>query len=158
MYLWLGLWIVVVVVIVVVMLVARPPAQPTPIKLIEREEPQQLLETHALEAEVRDRYLAAWDAIQPLFPDDPEIALREVDRLLQNAMRDCGYPTGDFGRVSDEITAEQLEVLESYRVGHRVTVKGETTMLEEVEIARARAGFQDVFDRLVAPTVPSSTS
>lgn len=159
MIVWFGAWIAVVVTIVAVMLVVRrPPAVPTPVKLIEREEPQQLLETHPLRDEVRDRYVRAWDAIEPLFADDPEIALRETDRLLQNAMRDCGYPTGDFGRVNDEVTAEQLEVLESYRAGHRVTVKGETTMLEESEIARARAGFQDVFDRLLAATASSSTS
>jgi hypothetical protein len=158
MWLWLGVWFLVVVVILVVVWVIRPPeATPTPIKLSEPEPPTQLLETRGLEAEIRDRYLKAWDEVQPLFPDDPEIALRETDRLLQNAMRDCGYPTGDFGRVSDEVTEEQLEVLEAYRAGHRITVKGETTMLEEPEITRARAAFQGAFDRLIAAE-PSSTS
>ncbi|MGH7683322.1 MAG: hypothetical protein ACREMT_03160, partial [Vulcanimicrobiaceae bacterium] len=118
MWLWLVLWFVAVVAILVITILVRRPAQmPDPVKVVDPEPTQQLLETRALDARVRDRYMKAWDEIQPLFPDDPEIALRETDRLLQNAMRDCGYPTGDFGRVSDEVTAEQLEVLESYHAG-----------------------------------------
>jgi hypothetical protein len=158
MLLWLGLWAVLVAAIVIVLLVVRrPPPEPTPVKLDEGELPQPLLETRSLEAEMRDRYLQAWDAIQPVFVHDPEVALRETDKLLQNVMRDCGYPTGDFGRLRDDVTEEQLRIVESYRAGHRITVKGETTMLEEGEIARARAGFQDVFERLVAAIAPSSS-
>lgn len=118
-------------------------------KVVDRELPHRPLRTRPLNEDARARYSEAWAAVQPRFANDPEIALRETDRLVQNVMRDCGYPTGDFGRVSEELSAEQTDVLDNYRSAHRVTVKGETTMLEPAEVERGRQGFRAVFDALI---------
>lgn len=130
--------------------VARRPVTKAGIELVDRELPHRLLETRSLLADARERYSQMWAAVQPRFVDDPEIALRETDRLIQNVMRECGYPTGDFGRVSEDVTTKQMDVLDSYRAAHRITVKGETTMLEPQEIERAAVAFRAVFDALVA--------
>ena len=148
---WLAVGVVVVLgIVVIVRALRRAAAQPTGMKLVDQELPHQPLETRALPAASRDRYSQTWAEVQPRFADDPEVALRETDRLVQNLMRECGYPTGDFGRVSEIVTTEQIDVLENYRAAHRITVKGETTMLEPPEIERAVGAFRAVFDALIA--------
>jgi hypothetical protein len=148
--LWAAAAIVVIIAVVFIARALRRPQTPPSLQVVEPEVSNRQLETRPLPAESRDGYLQAWEGVQPQFADDPEIALRETDRILQRVMNECGYPTGDFGRVSEQVTAEQLGVLEHYRAGHRITVKGETTMLEAHEIERARAAFQDAFEYLVA--------
>jgi hypothetical protein len=156
MLIWIGIALAAIVVVILLVRVRRPPQKaqkPPSLQVVEPEVSHRLLETRPLDAQSRDGYMQAWESVQPRFADDPEIALRETDRILQRVMSECGYPTGDFGRVSEQVTSEQLGVLENYRVGHRITVKGETTMLEAHEIERARAAFRDAFERLVADSL-----
>ncbi|GEM_PF-2693422 len=153
MLIWIGIGLAAIVLVILLVRARRPPQTPPSLQVVEPEVSHRLLETRPLDAQSRDGYMQAWESVQPRFADDPEIALRETDRILQRVMSECGYPTGDFGRVSEQVTSEQLGVLENYRVGHRITVKGETTMLEAHEIERARAAFREAFDHLVADSL-----
>ena len=38
----------------------------------------------------------AWQGTQAEFVDDPAVAISDADRLIQNVMRDRGYPVEDF--------------------------------------------------------------
>lgn len=143
-------WLSIVVVVLAIVLISRyhRRAEPVEMKLVDPEQPRRALKTRFLPADARERYSQTWAALQSRFRDDPEIALRDTDRLIQDAMRECGYPTGDFGRVSEQVTMQQTDVLDSYRVAHRITVKGETTMLETAEVEQAAAAFRAVFNAL----------
>jgi hypothetical protein len=146
---WLAVAIVVVCIFAIVLKRARRPTFFAGIKPVDPEAPAGSLETCPLAADSRTRYVQAWDALQTRFAEDPEIAIREADNLLQSAMRECGYPTGDFGRITDEVTPEQLDVLEYYRVAHRLSAKGETTVLSDEEIDRAMTALRAVHDILL---------
>lgn len=145
-------WFAIPVAIVAIVLIARTarPQRHNAVKVAERKVPPRLLETRPLPPIAQERYAEAWRALQSRFANEPEAALRDTDRLLQGLMQECGYPTGDFGRVTEEVSVEQVEVLDNYRVGHRITVKGETSMLESDEIARAVDSFRAAFERLAS--------
>src|SRR5512132_81596 len=44
----------------------------------------------------RDRYQENWLAVQSRFVDEPERALAAANQLVQQVMRQCGYPVADF--------------------------------------------------------------
>lgn len=146
---WVAVAIAVACVIVIIIGRARRPKSYTDVKLVGAEAPEGILQTRPLAADSRARYVEAWNALQSRFAQDPEIAIREADNLLQSAMRECGYPTGDFGAVTDEVTPEQLDVLDHYRAAHRLSAKSETTVLSDEEIERAVTALRAVYDILV---------
>lgn len=150
--LWLVVAVAVVLAIVLVVRVARRPRLHPAVNVGERESTHRPLQTRLLPPDAREGYAQAWRALQGRFADEPEVALRDTDRLLRDVMQKCGYPTGDFGRVSEEVKVEQAEVLDNYRTGHRITVKGETTVLGTDEIQRAVSSFHAVFERLSHPS------
>ena len=45
-----------------------------------------------LDQRQRDSYLTRWHEVQAQFVDDPEAAVARADALLEQALRDCGYP------------------------------------------------------------------
>lgn len=126
----------------------RPPPGQTEIKLTEPQKKETSLIVHELSPEAKDRYRAEWAVLVSAATLDPEVTIRKADRLLQNIMRERGYPTGDFGRVLEDLTAEQAELLDAYRFAHRVSVKAETDMIPEAELARAMAALHAVFEGL----------
>ncbi len=148
MLLWLAVAVAVVLVVALIARAVRRPQLHPAINVGERESAHRPLQTRLLPPDAAEGYAEAWRALQGRFLDEPEVALRETDRLLRDVMQKCGYPTGDFGRVSEKVKVEQAEVLDNYRTGHRITVKGETTVLETDEIERAVTSFHAVFERL----------
>ena len=146
------LWFIVGVVILgaIVFFVGRRPKPQSGIKHIEVEVTRPQLHVRQLRAEARERYLAAWQTVQSRLDDEPEASIREGDRLLQTVMRDCGYPTGDFGRAPVDVSIEEKIVLDNYLVAHRVSVKSETGSISPEEVQRAMIALQAAFDGLLA--------
>jgi hypothetical protein len=147
---WIALVIGIACVVAVFESRVRRPRSHTRIRLVEAERAHRPLETRPLPAGARQRYVEAWQSLQGRFKDEPEIAVREADRLVQAVMRECGYPTGDFGRVAEELSAEQREVIDDYRVAHRISVKSETSSLSDDEVGRAVAALGALFEKLTA--------
>jgi hypothetical protein len=143
---WLS-GIATIVVLAVVVLVIRRARLRAEAEQARRPPP---LQVRPLSASSRDRYTQAWESLQPRFEPEPEVTIREADRLIQNVMGEWGYPSGDFGRVPAELSDAQLDVLEQYRVAHRIAVKSETTMLADEEVQRAVSAFRALFEILVA--------
>lgn len=117
---------------------------------LERERLRQL-HVRPLEPPARERYVEAWQALQSRFGDEPEVSIRDADHLIQNVMRDRGYPTGDFGRLTEILSAGEAEVIDNYRLAHRISAKCETSSLSTEEIQRAVTALRALFDSLVAP-------
>ena len=117
---------------------------------VEREAEIALLQVRPLDAAALRRHLDAWSSLQSRFDVEPEATIRNADHLLQEIMRARGYPTGDFGRAEQTLSAEQADLLHAYRTAHRISVKAETDSISADEVQRAKTALRAVFDGLTS--------
>jgi type II secretory pathway pseudopilin PulG len=99
-------------------------------ELRKREQRHDELELRPLSADARERYLRQWQVTQGRFVDDPTGAVSEADNLVQQVMRDRGYPVDDFEQRAADISVEHPEVVETYRTANgsaRASERGEAS-------------------------------
>jgi hypothetical protein len=99
-------------------------------ELRKREQRHDELELGPLSADARERYLRQWQVTQGRFVDDPTGAVSEADNLVQQVMRDRGYPVDDFEQRAADISVEHPEVVEKYRTANgiaRASERGEAS-------------------------------
>jgi hypothetical protein len=99
-------------------------------ELLERRKRHGEFELRPLEPEARTRYAREWEAVQARFVDDPAGAIGDADDLIQQVMRDRGYPVEDFDRRAADLSVEHPEVVENYRAGHdiaRASIRGDAS-------------------------------
>jgi hypothetical protein len=99
-------------------------------ELRKREQRHDELELRPLSADARERYLRQWQVTQGRFVDDPTGAVSEADNLVQQAMRDRGYPVDDFEQRAADISVRHPELVEKYRTANgiaRASERGEAS-------------------------------
>jgi hypothetical protein len=99
-------------------------------ELREREKRHDELELRPLSAEARERYLRQWQVTQGRFVDDPAGAVSEADTLVQQVMRDRGYPVDDFEQRAADVSVEHPDLVEKYRTADgiaRASERGEAS-------------------------------
>jgi hypothetical protein len=95
------------------------------------------LELKPLAPLARKGFMDAWQGTQAEFVDDPAVAISDADRLIQNVMRDRGYPVEDFNDRAAIVSVDHPEVVERYRRAHAIAVAnaGAGTGTEDLRIA-----------------------
>ena len=69
-----------------------------------------------------------WRATQAKFVDQPASALTDADALLDDVMRERGYPVEDFEQQASDVSVDHPEVVDHYREAHAIhSGKGEST-------------------------------
>jgi hypothetical protein len=71
-----------------------------------------------------------WQSTQTRFVDDPKGAVAEADQLVQEVMKERGYPTKDFDRRVADISVEHPDLVEKYRTADgiaRASEQGEAS-------------------------------
>ncbi len=109
-------------------------------ELHERQKRHRTLDIRPLERDEREGYRESWKQVQNEFVDSPGDAVREADRLVIAIMRKRGYPTDDFDRRVADVSVDHPDVVEHYRVAHRVAVAHE----------RGDAGTEDLRQAAIA--------
>ena len=89
-------------------------------ELRERQKEHDKLELKPLSPEARDRYVRRWQSTQTRFVDDPSGAVAEADALVQEVMKERGYPTDDFDRRVADISVDHPDLVEKYRTAHGI--------------------------------------
>ena len=89
-------------------------------ELRERQKEHDKLELKQLSPEARDRYVRRWQSTQTRFVDDPSGAVAEADALVQEVMKERGYPTDDFDRRVADISVDHPDLVEKYRTAHGI--------------------------------------
>lgn len=118
-------------------------------ELREREKRRQRFELQPLGEAQRDRYLSEWEAVQSRFVDEPDVAVRDADRLVTQLMRDRGYPMDDFEQRAEDISVDHPKVVEDYRAAGDIAAlnaRGEATT---EELRRAMRHFRALFEELL---------
>ena len=90
--------------------------------LAERQQRRKELDIKPLEPGVRDAYAERWRGTQERFVDAPGEAVAEADVLVQQVMRDRGYPAGDFDQQARDVSVDHGDVVQEYHAAHEVSV------------------------------------
>ena len=117
-------------------------------ELVDRRKRHEALEIRPLSPQARERYLLAWQETQARFVDDPSGAVAEADALVQQVMKERGYPTDDFEQRAAYISVEHPQLVERYRTANgiaRANARGEASTEDlRQSVRHYRALFEEL--------------
>ncbi len=117
-------------------------------ELRERQQRRSKYDIRPLGATARDRYSERWRATQAQFVDQPASALAEADELLNEVMRERGYPVEDFERQADDVSVDHPEVVEHYRSAHAIKDRKRAST---EDLRQALVHYRALFNELLEP-------
>jgi hypothetical protein len=116
------------------------------------QERREQLHVQPLAPAARDRYLQRWQVVQADFVDRPAHAVDQANDLVNDVMRERGYPVDDMGTKADMVAVDHPEVVQDFRAAtdarrrhHASEGKDSTTE----ELRRAMVHYRSLFERLV---------
>jgi hypothetical protein len=126
-----------------------PSRREAEVELSEREKRREELEIRPLEPEARDRYARRWHNTQAKFVDDPEEAVGEADRLIQQVLRERGYPVDDFEQRAADLSVDHPEVISNYRAAHGISIANERGKASTEDLRTAMVHYRELFTELL---------
>jgi hypothetical protein len=117
--------------------------------LLERKKRHEQLDLRPLAEENRRRYAREWDAVQARFVDNPAAAIGDADDLIQQVMRDRGYPVDDFEQRADDLSVEHAGVVEHYRAGHAIARSHARGEASTEDLRQGLVHYRALFDDLL---------
>ncbi|MDQ3895358.1 MAG: hypothetical protein M3292_11980 [Actinomycetota bacterium] len=119
-------------------------------ELEERRERREELEIRPLAPAARERYAERWRVVQERFVDDPGGAVTDADRLVNDVMRDRGYPVDeDFERRAADISVDHPHLVENYRAANRTAAANARGEATTEELRQAVVHYRSLFDDLL---------
>jgi hypothetical protein len=118
-------------------------------QLREREQMHDELDIRELSPAARDRYFEQWRAVQVRFVDSPGEAVREADTLVQQVMRDRGYPVDDFDTRADAVSVDHPHVVENYRAAHGAWAANERGEATTEDLRQSLVHYRSLFEELL---------
>jgi FtsZ-interacting cell division protein ZipA len=121
-------------------------------RLEEVAERRDKLDVRPLSPAAREGYLQRWQAVQTDFVDRPGDAVNDANDLVNDVMRDRGYPVDEgFDSQAELISADHPDVVEQYRAAHdarrRYLDSGDSATTEELR--RAMVHYRSLVSMLV---------
>jgi hypothetical protein len=123
--------------------------------LSEREKRRDELELRPLPADSRDHYASRWHNTQAKFVDAPEDAVSDADALIQEVMRERGYPVEDFDQRSADLSVDHPEVISNYRAAHGISVSNERGKASTEDLRTAMVHYRALFVELLEEHEPA---
>jgi hypothetical protein len=124
-------------------------------ELAERQKRREELDIKPLTSEARDRYVESWRATQAEFVDDPSEAINKADVLIQQVMRERGYPVEDFEQRSADVSVDHPEVVNNYRAAHGISVAHERDKASTEDLRQAMVHYRSLFAELLETREPA---
>ena len=123
-------------------------------ELRERQQRREQFDIRPLSDDERNRFRSRWLAIQAEFVDDPSASVSKADSLIQNVMRERGYPVDDFDTRAGDLSVDHPDVVENYRAGHGIAVAHERGNAGTEELRKAVQHYRALFEELVEDRQP----
>ena len=117
--------------------------------LAERQKRREQLDVKPLEPATRDHYADEWHQAQEQFVDDPAEAVGEADRLIQEVMRERGYPVEDFEQRAADVSVDHPEVVANYRAAHGISTANERGKASTEDLRTAMVHYRSLFAELL---------
>jgi hypothetical protein len=118
-------------------------------ELVAREKNRQKLDIVPLPIEAAARYADQWRTVQTAFIDSPSDAVGDADRLVNEVMRERGYPVDDFEQRAADISVDHPKVVESYRAAHNIYLSQEHGDIGTEDQREAFVHYRALFERLL---------
>ncbi len=117
-----------------------------------RERNREKLDIVALAPETAEHYADRWRAVQTSFIDSPSDAVGDADRLVNDVMRERGYPVDDFDQRAADISVDHPQVVESYRAAHNIYLSQEHGDISTEDQREAFVHYRALFEKLLETT------
>jgi hypothetical protein len=119
-------------------------------ELIERRDRVSEFEIRELDPAARAAYQERWQVAQRDFVDTPRGAVNDAHLLVQEVMRERGYPVDeDFEQRAADVSVEHPGVVENYRAAHGISLNAENGNASTEDMRQAMVHFRALFDDLL---------
>jgi ABC-type nickel/cobalt efflux system permease component RcnA len=102
----------------------------------------------------RAKYRETWMSVQGQFVDQPEAAVADANRLVQEVMHKCGYPVANFEQLAADLSVDHPDVVENYRSACRIAERSRRGAADTEELRKALVYYRALFDDLLGDEEP----
>jgi hypothetical protein len=95
-----------------------------------------------------------WQTAKAGFVDDPSVAVREAEALVERVMAARGYPEGDFAQHTADISVDHPVILEHYRAAHAVLLRHADGQADTEDLRQAMINDHAFFAELLGEEPP----
>jgi len=118
-------------------------------ELLERQKRREQFDIRPLSAERQKEYSDRWTKVQASFVDEPEKAIARADSLIQEVMRERGYPVDDFDTRAGDLSVDHPDVVENYRAAQGIRTAQERGKATTEDLRKAVQHYRALFVELV---------
>lgn len=121
-------------------------------ELMDRRQRVRKFEIRPLARASRERYTERWAATQRYFVDEPVAAVGEAHALVQEVMRERGYPVeDDFEQQAADISVDHPNLVENYRAAHQISLDARNGRAKTEQLRQSMVHFRALFEDLLGP-------
>jgi hypothetical protein len=117
--------------------------------LHEREERRKELEIRPLDPGARNAYAQRWRTTQERFVDEPAAAVGDADVLVEQVMRERGYPVGDFEQQARDVSVDHAGVVSEYHAAHEISLLNQRGQASTEQLREAMVHYRTLFTELL---------
>ena len=118
-------------------------------ELAQRAKRHDKLEIRSLSPAARDSYERSWKDTQTDFVDQPREALAKADRLVQEVMKERGYPVDDFEQRAADLSVDHPGVVDNYRSAHTTSTRAHSGDASTEDMRRGMQHYRSLFEDLL---------
>lgn len=118
-------------------------------ELLDRQRRREQFDIRPLSPERQEHYRRRWVDVQANFVDEPDKAVARADSLIQEVMRERGYPVDDFDTRAGDLSVDHPDVVENYRAAHGIRTAHDRGKATTEELRRAIQHYRALFQDLV---------
>jgi hypothetical protein len=100
------------------------------------------------------RYAQMWNTQQTRFVDEPKAAVVEADHLVEEVMKERGYPVGEFDQRAADISVDHPRLVENYRAAHEISLREQSGQASTEDLRAAMIHYRDLFRELLDEPEP----